>query len=176
MSDLPERIVTVFGANDPREGDRDYQTARTVGRVLAEAGFAIANGGYGGTMEASARGATEAGGQAVGVTCGIWRSQPNAYITHVVETDVLSQRVMKLIELGMCGYVTLPGATGTLVELATVWEMMCKGMLDRRPLVCVGEFWRPLVEMMTRARPACGQCIRLVPTAEQVASAIARDT
>jgi len=49
-------VVSVFGANDAREGDEAYETARAVGRKLAESGYAVANGGYGGTMEASARG------------------------------------------------------------------------------------------------------------------------
>ena len=148
------KIVTVFGSNDALEGDGDYQAAMAVGRKLAELGWAIANGGYGGTMEASARGAKSAGGKTIGVICSLWSSRPNEYIDYVVNTASLSQRVEKLIELGTGGYVVLPGATGTLVELAYVWELMCKGLLNRRPLVCMGGFWGPLIEMMAHQRPA----------------------
>lgn len=63
------KIVSVFGTGRAKTGDKNYKEAQELGRLLAGAGFAIANGGYGGTMEASAKGAKEAGGEVVGVTC-----------------------------------------------------------------------------------------------------------
>ena len=169
MMPAEEKVVSVFGANDAAEGSEAYQTARAAGCVLAKSGFVVANGGYGGTMEASARGATECGGQAIGVTCTLWNSRPNRFITRVVETHDLSERVNKLIELGTGGYVVLPGATGTLVELAMVWERMCKGLLQRRPLVCVGRFWGPLIEMMTSQRAASGEMAVCVTGPDELA-------
>jgi len=145
-------VVTVFGAGDPRKGDAAYAVALEAGRRLGELGYAVANGGYAGTMEASARGAKEAGSTTIGVTCSIWRSDPNAYIDRVVRTDALPERLATLIDLGAAGYVVLPGATGTLFELAAVWEQQLKGILSRRPIACVGAFWQPLVEMMASAR------------------------
>ena len=73
----PGRVVSVFGsgAENCGEGDQGYQDALDVGRVLGEAGYAVVNGGYGGTMEASARGASEGGGAVIGVTCSVWRSK-----------------------------------------------------------------------------------------------------
>ena len=154
-------IISVFGSGDPREGDPEYRAARAAGRRLAELGYAIANGGYGGTMEASARGASEAGGEVIGVACSIWKSAPNPYLTETLLTSCLPERVGKLIELGQAGFVCLPGATGTLVELASVWEMMFKKLLPTRPLVCLGDFWRPLVELMVSARPASGGLVAI---------------
>ena len=159
--DEGDNVVCVFGSGDAVEGDERYAAARAVGRVLAELGCVVANGGYGGTMEASARGAVEAGGTTVGVTCSIWSSRPNRYITRRIDTSSLDQRVAALIEIGRRGYVCMPGATGTLVELATVWEMMFKKLLPRRPLVCVGEFWRPLVDMMVSERPPSGDFVAI---------------
>ena len=154
-------VVCVFGSGDPREEDAEYRTALAVGEALASLGYAIANGGYAGTMEASARGAVRAGGEVIGVTCSIWKSRPNRYLTHQVRTTSLSERVDKLIELGRCGYVCLPGATGTLVELAIVWEMMFKTLLPRRPLVCWGSFWRPVIDLMASAHPRCAGLISI---------------
>ena len=168
MTPLQERVVTVFGASDPVEGSQQYATARAVGRKLAEMGYAVANGGYGGTMDASARGAKEAGGKTIAVTCSLWASKPNRYIDTVLVADSHWRRVNKLIELGNCGYVVLPGATGTLVELATVWELMCKGLLDRRPLVCVGGFWRPLIEMMASAGAGITGFVTVVSCADDL--------
>ena len=152
--DAPDSsVVAVFGANDPAPGEAAYELARRVGATLAGLGYAVANGGYGGTMEASARGAKETGGHTIGVTCRVWRAEPNRWIDRAIVTASLMQRVRTLIDVGQAGYVVLPGATGTLVELATAWEMIGKGLLDRRPIVCTGEFWRPLIQLMGAARP-----------------------
>ena len=158
------KVVTVFGSNDPRPGEVAYDVARQVGQVLGELGYAIANGGYGGTMEASAAGAAQAGAHTIGVTCSVWRSQPNRHIRQVVATAAMHERLLRLVELGTGGYVVLPGATGTLAELAWVWELMCKRQLDLRPVVCVGRFWAPLLAMMETARPGSETLIRLVTT------------
>src|ERR1051326_536507 len=61
------KTVTIFGSSLPGEGTQMYQQARQLGGRLAQAGFAVCNGGYGGLMEASARGARECGGYTIGV-------------------------------------------------------------------------------------------------------------
>ncbi len=38
------------------------------------------------------------------------------------------------------------GGTGTLVELAVVWEMLNKGVMEPRPFVVLGGFWQPIIE------------------------------
>lgn len=161
-------VVAVFGANDPAPGEAAYEMARRVGAALAGLGYAVANGGYGGTMEASARGAKEAGGHTIGVTCRVWRAEPNPWIDRAVVTASLMQRVRTLIDVGRAGYVVLPGATGTLVELATAWEMIGKGMLDRRPIVCLGEFWRPVIRLMGAARPRSAALVAVADGVEDL--------
>lgn len=52
------------------------------------------------------------------------------------------------------GYVTCPGGTGTLVELAVVWEMLNKGAMAEKPLVILGEFWQPVVERVREVEMA----------------------
>jgi len=168
----PRPAVAVFGANDPRPGDEAYELARGVGRKLAELGRVVVNGGYGGTMEASARGAKEAGGATVGVTCGVWRSRANEFIDEAIVTSSLPERIGKLIELGTGGYVVLPGATGTLAEFAWVWELASKGLLGgpARPIVCMTDFWRPLVEMMVAQRPASADHIAFAAAPAELVS------
>jgi uncharacterized protein (TIGR00725 family) len=164
--DIP--AVAVFGSSDPSEGEPEYELARSIGRKLAELGYAVVNGGYGGTMEASARGAREAGGEAIGVTCSFWRDRANPYIGRIVRTEDLWQRLAALLETSVDGCVALPGSTGTLLELAAAWEMMGKKMLPRRPLVCVGGFWRALAEMMTSARPGTEKLLSFVEGSEEL--------
>jgi uncharacterized protein (TIGR00725 family) len=162
------QIVTVFGSAEALVGSEQYELARAVGHVLACQVYGLSNGGYGGTMEASARGAKEAGGLTVGVTCSKWKSRPNAYIDRVEQTCDLPGRLDKLISLGSGGYVVLPGATGTLVELAMVWELMAKRFLPVVPIVCVGEFWRPVVDLMASARAGIERAISIVDTPQEL--------
>lgn len=151
---MPERIVSVFGTGRAREGDPVYEMARELGRVLAQAGFAIANGGYGGTMRAGAQGAAEAGGTVIGVTCRAFKnSLANEYVTREVVTESLEERLHNLVKAADA-YVVLPGGTGTLLELASVWELKNKKFFDRaKPIVLLGEFWKPLVHLVCRDDP-----------------------
>ena len=55
------------------------------------------------------------------------------------------ERLFELIRLGD-GFVACKGGTGTLVELAVVWEMLNKGVMQGKPFVVLGEFWSPIIE------------------------------
>jgi uncharacterized protein (TIGR00725 family) len=165
-----EDVITVFGSNDAADGDEALQRAHEVGKTIARLGYQVANGGYGGTMEASSCGAKSLGGETIGVTCSIWKSSPNPYIDREIKTDNLFERLDTLINTGTSGYVVLPGATGTLVELACVWELMAKGLHQRRPIVCVGDFWQPVLEMMSQQRPSIAEYICSVETPRGLAT------
>lgn len=145
---MAEKIVTIFGTSRAEEGDSIYALALETGRFLAQAGFVIANGGYGGTMLAASKGASEADGEIIGVTCSAFKSRANEYVTREIVTDSLDERLDTLIELGRA-YIVLPGGTGTLLELAKVWELRNKGFLNSdKPIILVGEFWKPLIELI----------------------------
>ncbi len=136
----------------PQESSPAYEDARRLGRLLAGAGFAVTNGGYGGLMEASARGAREAGGHTIGVTCEVWPAQANPWIAEEIRTPSFLMRLTTLIERGD-GYVVLPGGTGTLAELALVWEMMNKSALSRtvggrKPVIVMTPYWQPVIECL----------------------------
>jgi len=146
------RTVTVFGSSLPREGSTAYAEARRLGRLLAESAFAVCNGGYGGLMEASARGAREAGGHTIGVTCALWPYPANRWIVEEVRTSSFAERLMKLVERGDA-YIVLPGGTGTLAELALAWEMMNKSALSstvggRKPLLVMTPYWQPVIDCL----------------------------
>lgn len=162
-----DSVVTVFGSGDPQPGEPQWLAAEAVGRCLAENGCAVATGGYGGVMEACSRGAKDAGGQTIGVPCSIWSSSPRAEILdEIVPTTSYTQRVETLVNLGARGWVALPGGTGTLVEVAWVWEMVGKRMTPARPIVLVGHFWQPLVEMMASIRPGSDRAVHVVEDPE----------
>ncbi len=139
------RIVTVFGSSRPQEGDPDHAEARALGRALAAKGFIVCTGGYGGVMEAASRGAKEAGGRTLAVTAEFFRSRANRWVDEEVRVKTWQERLFELVRRG-AGYVACKGGTGTLVELAVVWEMLNKGVMRDKPFVVLGEFWRPVLD------------------------------
>ncbi len=153
-------VVTVFGTSRAKQGDKVFTFAVRLGRLLAEAGYTVANGGYGGSMLAVSKGANEMGGTVIGVTCSVFkRSGANPYITEEIITENLEQRVAKLIELGDA-YVVLPGGTGTLLELAYVWENANKGFAGgKKTIIMAGNFWSQLVDMVCLDDPDAGKCV-----------------
>jgi uncharacterized protein (TIGR00730 family) len=146
------KTVTVFGSSLPGEGSAAYREARRLGGLLAEAGYALCNGGYRGLMEAAARGAREAGGHTIGVTCALWPGKANPWIVEEVRAPSFADRLLTLIERGDA-YIVLPGGTGTLAELALAWEIMNKANLSgtvagRKPLLVTAPYWQPVVECL----------------------------
>lgn len=145
---MTDKIVTVFGSSRPSAGEPAFKTAYQMGAMLAEAGFTIANGGYSGTMLAAAKGAAEKDGKTIGVTCSIFSGKPNEYICQEIKTASLDERLDTLIRIGGA-YIVLPGGTGTLLELAKVWELKNKGLAGgRKQIILIGDLWRPVVELM----------------------------
>ncbi len=148
------KTVTIFGSSLPAEGTSAYAQAHRAGKALAESGFVICNGGYGGLMEASARGAREVGGHTIGVTCAVWPSRANAWVAKEVRTQSFAERIMTLIERGDA-YLVLPGGTGTLAELALAWEMMNKASLSktvggRKPLLVMAPYWQAVIDCLAQ--------------------------
>jgi uncharacterized protein (TIGR00730 family) len=140
-----EKIVTVFGSSRPRAGDAEYEEARELGKLLAERGFAVCSGGFGGVMEGVSRGAKEAGGKTFGVTAEFFKSEANPWVDTEVRMETWDERLFELIRLAD-GFAVCKGGTGTLVELAVVWEMLNKSVIAGKPIVVVGDFWRPILD------------------------------
>ena len=139
------RVITVFGSARPKPNDAHYESARALGAALAEKGCMVCSGGYGGVMEAVSRGAKEAGGRTMGVTARAFTRRANAWIDEEIRVGSWQDRLFELIARGD-GYVACPGGTGTLVELAVVWEMLNKGLMRGKPMIVLGNFWQPVIE------------------------------
>lgn len=173
MSEIDRPIVCIFGSYAPQSGESLYQTAYDIGGALARAGYVVANGGYDGTMEASHRGAKDAGGATIGVTCSIfgdYRGAPlraNAFCDREIHCDQVVERIDRMMRLSRA-YIFLEGGTGTLSELGFVWEFVAKGLIEPRPIFIVGDFWRPMAERLIAARPKSGRHVHLVDTADQI--------
>jgi uncharacterized protein (TIGR00725 family) len=145
MSATQERIVTIFGGSKCRESDPEYAQARRAGELLAEAGYTICTGGYLGVMEAASRGAREAGGRVLGIVMNQFKSEPNRFLTDKVATSHFYERLQGLITRSV-GFIAIRGGMGTVTELSLVWNKIQTRVIEPRPLVLLGDCWRPVVE------------------------------
>ena len=137
--------VTVFGGAQPKEGTASYEEALTLGKLLAGRGHTVLTGGYMGTMEAVSRGAHEAGGHVIGVTCEdieTWRAtKANPWVKEERKHKTLVDRLMGLIK-GCDAAIALGGGAGTLTEISLLWNLMIVESLPPRPLILIGRGWQ----------------------------------
>ena len=143
--------VTVFGGSQPKPGDSAYAQALRLGRALAERGHTVMTGGYIGTMEAVSRGACEAGGHVIGVTCADierWRSTgANQWVKEEWKRTDLIERLRSLIQ--ECdAALALPGGPGTLTEISLMWNLMIVESIHRRPLILIGDGWQSVFDQV----------------------------
>src|SRR5437867_3495970 len=98
-SDLTLRstVVTIFGSSRLQPTDLDYKNAYELGALLAKSGFAICNGGYGGSMEATAKGGKESGGITIGIVTDMFGTIANPFIGKIIETKTHIERLLKLV-------------------------------------------------------------------------------
>ena len=140
--------VAVFGSSAPVEGEPLYELAREIGAALARAGHLLISGGYGGVMEGASRGAREAGGDTIGVTCRTFPTRtPNAWIVREIPTDDLWQRTRVLVD-SADAFVVLAGKAGTLAEIGFLWALDRAGALRGKPILAVGPAWGGLLRYL----------------------------
>jgi uncharacterized protein (TIGR00730 family) len=142
------KYISVFGGAETNPGEPVYQDAYLLGTLLGKAGFTVLTGGYIGVMEAVSKGAAEAGGHVIGVTCEeieAWRPvTPNPWINEELRFPTLRERLFTLID--RCdAAVVFPGGIGTLGELAVMWSQLQIGAITPRPLIVVGKEWNNLL-------------------------------
>jgi len=164
-----KKVVAVLGGYRVAAGSEEYKVAEELGRRIAEAGWTLLNGGYSGTMEASARGARNRVGDVIGVPVEIYSARVNSFVTETVLTKDLWERLRVILDRSDA-FLALPGATGTLAEIAMAWEFMAKKLMRPKPLVFIGNFWAPLVQVLAPVPwndAGCGGLVRTVGTPKE---------
>lgn len=180
MSDtLPRsrRTIAVFGASMSAPGDGYYDEGLRCGELLARAGFAVATGGYGGTMEAVSKGAGEAGGEVIGVTAPAVfpdRVRANEHVTTETRSRSLIERIGELTG-STDGAIVLWGSLGTAAELLVAWNLAYvaphSGLVPK-PVVAVGEPWTSLVPHLEETLGVEGGLVTVVNDVEHGVAAI----
>lgn len=172
--------VTIFGGTKPRPGEPAYLEAERLGALLARAGHTVITGGYIGTMEAASKGAAEAGGHVVGITCDeieAWRGgKANPWVLEEQKVGTLQERMILLMERADA-VLALPGGIGTLAEISLLWNRMIIEASPRKPLVLIGPGWQAVVDQLAAMDgyfpPAHIDMLRLAAGVEEAAAALA---
>ena len=110
-----KRVIAVIGGRRVKKGL--LLMAEDVGRLIAERGAVLLCGGLGGIMEASAKGAKEAGGLTLGVLPQDDKGHANPFIDVPVATGLGIGRNV-IIARTADALVAIGGQYGTLSEIA----------------------------------------------------------
>ena len=152
-----QKRACVFGSYKDLS-KKEKENIVKLGRLLADKGFEVVSGGFGGTMEDISKGAKEAGGKTIGVTYSrleallpdsmpAYRREPNKYIDQEIKTQNIFERINAML---VCSdaFIVLPGGTGTLLELAACLEHINKGLMKPKPIIALGNFWKDALEKL----------------------------
>ena len=170
-------VVAVFGASVSRPGDPLYEQGVRCGRLLAEAGFGVATGGYAGVMEAVSLGAKEADADVIGVTApSVFpdRAGGNAHLTQETRARSLLERIHELAVTSVAA-IALPGSLGTATELLAAWNLAHVARFSGtrpKPIVAVGQPWLTLIPLLTEELQTDGTLVTLVPTVDDAVAAV----
>ena len=100
-------------------------------------------------MEAANKGATEAGGESVGLGIELpWEARLNDYVTFGLNFRYFFVRKMMFVKYSQ-GYVVLPGGIGTLDEMFEAMTLSQTLKITTFPIVLMGvEHWTGLIDWM----------------------------
>ncbi len=115
-------MIQVAVVGSERCDERLYHIAYEVGRLLAERGCVIINGGLGGVMEASSAGAKLKGGLTVGIIPSDRKEDANQYTDIIIVTDMGHARNI-IIAQSCDAMIAVGGGYGTISEMAVALKL-----------------------------------------------------
>ncbi|HUB93766.1 MAG TPA: TIGR00730 family Rossman fold protein [Verrucomicrobiae bacterium] len=134
--------VTFFGSARFTSDNPYYRKDEEVARALSAEGYTIVSGGGGGIMEAADKGASEVGGNAIGLNIQLPNEQQlNPYATESMAFRYFFIRKVILV-FGASAYIFFPGGFGTLDEFFEVITLIQTKKMPLAPVICYGsEYW-----------------------------------
>ena len=143
------KTVTVFGTARKPQEDGISWNAYEVSRRLAADGYAVVTGGGYGVMEASNRGAYDAGGDSIGLNILLPHEQSlNNYTTASFQFQHFFGRKVAMT-LDASAYLFFAGGFGTFDELFEILALEQTHKIPRAPIILVGsDFWGPIDEVI----------------------------
>jgi len=144
-----EKAVTVWGSARVKRSDEWYRKAVKTGKLLARKGYTVITGGGPGIMEAANRGATEAGGNSIGLNIELPKEQkPNPYIKTLISFRYFFTRKVMFVKYAKA-FVIFPGGFGTLDEFTEAITLIQTERIHKFPVILFDRnYWSGLIEWM----------------------------
>ena len=141
--------VSVFGSARTKPGEPYYAKGENIGRLLAQAGFAVITGGGPGIMEAANKGAKEAGGTSVGLNIMLPHEQlSNPHVTIQMDFHYFFARKMMFVKYANA-LVVFPGGFGTMDEFFEALTLVQTDKIAHFPVYLYGsEYWKGLIDWL----------------------------
>jgi len=148
LSDIG-RAITIFGSARTTPGNKYYQKAEHLARLLAQKGFSVITGGGPGIMEAANKGAAESGGTSVGMNIRLpFEQTPNEYANVKLYYKYFFIRKVMFVKFAVA-YVILPGGFGTMDELFEALTLIQTKRIKSFPVIMMGsEYWKGLLDWL----------------------------
>jgi uncharacterized protein (TIGR00730 family) len=139
--------ISVFGSARTPPGHPDYAAAERLGAALARAGYAVITGGGPGIMEATNKGASEAGGISVGLGIELpFEQQLNDWVDIGVQFRYFFARKTMFVKYAQ-GFVVFPGGFGTLDELFEALTLVQTTKVTSFPVILYNSaYWSGLLD------------------------------
>ena len=146
------KSVTMFGSSmTPPESKRYIEAYDLAKRIVIELGYAIVNGGGPGIMEATSKGASEAGGVSIGLRINLLRERTaNRFSTDAIDFTYFFTR-KTMLAFAAEAYVFFPGGFGTFDELFSTLTLIQTNKIPRVPIILFNSsFWGPFKEYIVK--------------------------
>ena len=156
MTDMSTiKTVCVYCGSGPGTNPRFMESAKALGKALAEGGIRLVYGGGSvGMMGAVATSVLDHGGMVTGIIPGFLTAKENALkrVQEMIVTPDMHERKRLMFEHSDA-FVALPGGIGTLEELVEqlTWQQL--GRHSKPVLLAnIDGFWEPLLALLTHMR------------------------
>lgn len=148
LSDVT-KAVSVFGSSRTKPADPYYTLTTEIAKTLVKAGYSVITGAGPGAMEAANKGASEAGGESIGLNIEIPIQQtPNRFVKRPLSFRYFFVRRVMFVKYSKA-LVVMPGGFGTLDEFFEIATLVQTKRVEPIPIILVGsEYWRGLLDWM----------------------------
>ena len=143
------KCVSIFGSARALPDSPTYKATEEISAQLVKAGYGIITGGGPGLMEAANKGATEAGGESIGLHIHLpHEQQANAFVKTRCDFRYFFVRKLMFVKYAMA-YVVMPGGMGTIDELSEAFVLAQTNRIKPFPIILYDSaYWGGMVDWL----------------------------
>jgi len=142
LSSVKGPAVSFFGSARTTPDDPYYKLTVTIAGQLCKYGYSVITGGGPGIMEAANKGASETGGNSIGLNINLpFEQEPNIFTNVPLSFKYFFVRKVMFIKYAMA-FICMPGGFGTMDEMFEAITLIQTKRIKPFPIILVGqEYW-----------------------------------